>query len=119
MEIDTKLLEALAERALTQADCAAVLGISVDTIQRRYLAVYEAGLQKAKASLRRKQFELAQGGNVTMLIWLGKNLLGQADKTELTGKDGSPLVPDYDREEIIGKLTGIGAGPAPPSKSVQ
>ena len=53
MQIDTKLLEALAERALTQADCAAVLGISVDTIQRRYLAVYEAGLQKAKASLRR------------------------------------------------------------------
>ena len=62
---------------------------------------------------------MARRGNVTMLIWLGKNLLGQSDKTELTGKDGSPLVPDYDREEIIGKLTGIGAGPAPPSKSVQ
>ena len=119
MELDVKMLEALAERGLTQADCAAVLGCSVDTIQRRYLAEYQIGLQKCCASLRRKQFELAQAGNVTMLIWLGKNLLGQADKTELTGKDGSPLVPDYDREEIIGKLTGIGSGPTAPARQVQ
>ena len=119
IEVDVKLLEAMAERALTQADCAAVMGISVDTIQRRYLEVYERGVQKACASLRKKQFELAIAGNVTMLIWLGKNLLGQKDKTELTGKDGAPLVPDLDREEIIGKLTGIGAGPASPAKRVQ
>lgn len=117
IEVDVKMLEALAERGLTQADCAAVLGCSVDTLQRRYLDVYELGLQKCKASLRRKQFEMALAGNVTMLIWLGKNMLGQADKTELTGKDGSPLVPDYDREEIIGKL--IGSGPTPPAKRVQ
>ena len=117
--VDVKLLDAMAERALTQADCAAVMGISVDTIQRRYLEAYERGVQKACASLRKKQFELAIAGNVTMLIWLGKNLLGQKDKTELTGKDGAPLVPDLDREEIIGKLTGIGAGPASPAKRVQ
>ena len=117
IEIDEKMLEALAERALTQEECAAVLGISVDTLQRRYRHVYETGFTKAKASLRRKQFEMAIGGNVTMLVWLGKNLLGQADKTELTGKDGSPLVPGVDREEIIGKL--LGSGPTPPTKSVQ
>jgi hypothetical protein len=102
---------------LTQEDCAAVLKISVDTLQRRYLEPYNAGLQKCKASLRRKQFELAQAGNVTMLIWLGKNLLGQKDRHELTGKDGAPLIPEVDREEIIGKL--LGTGPTPPTERVQ
>jgi len=29
--------------------------------------------------LRRKQMELAESGDKTMLIWLGKNMLGQSD----------------------------------------
>ena len=115
--VDVTMLEALAERGLTQDDCAAVLGISVDTIQRNHRDVYNLGLQKCKASLRRKQFEMALAGNVTMLVWLGKNLLGQSDKHELTGKDGAPLIPDVDREEIIGKL--IGSGAAAPAARVQ
>ena len=115
--VDVTMLEALAERGLTQDDCAAVLGISVDTIQRNHRDVYNLGLQKCKASLRRKQFEMALAGNVTMLVWLGKNLLGQSDKHELTGKDGAPLIPDVDREEIIGKL--IGSGATTPAARVQ
>jgi hypothetical protein len=35
-----------------------------------------------KASLRRKQFQVADGGNVGMLVWLGKQYLGQTDKVE-------------------------------------
>ena len=115
--VDLTMLEALAERGLTQDDCAAVLGISVDTIQRNHRDVYNLGLQKCKASLRRKQFEMALAGNVTMLVWLGKNLLGQSDKYELTGKDGAPLIPDVDREEIIGKL--LGSGTTAPAARVQ
>ena len=33
-----------------------------------------------KASLRRKQFEAAMDGNTAMLIFLGKNYLGQTDQ---------------------------------------
>jgi hypothetical protein len=33
--------------------------------------------------LRRKQLEKAMGGDSTMLIWLGKNMLGQSDKSEV------------------------------------
>ena len=43
--------------------------------------------QKRKAgfvSLRRKQYELAMAGNATMLIFLGKQYLGQSDKREVT-----------------------------------
>lgn len=48
-----------------------------------------------------------------MLIWLGKQDLGQRDKKELTGGDGTPLFPDksmYDdrarkiRERMLAEL---------------
>lgn len=35
-----------------------------------------------KIALRRKQYDIAMNGNVTMLIWLGKQYLGQAEKLE-------------------------------------
>lgn len=57
---------------------------------------------KGKLSLRRKQFQLALSGDRTMLIWLGKQYLGQVDKSELTGKNGGPIekrdVPANDSE---------------------
>ena len=34
--------------------------------------------------LRQKQFQMAMDGDVKMLIWLGKQMLGQADKQEVT-----------------------------------
>jgi hypothetical protein len=42
------------------------------------------------------QYEAAKTGNVTMLIWLGKQWLAQADKVEsnveVTGEGGGPIV---------------------------
>ena len=35
-----------------------------------------------RMSLRREQYRLAMDGDRTMLIWLGKQYLGQADKVE-------------------------------------
>ena len=36
-----------------------------------------------KIALREKQIEMAMQGNVQMLIWLGKQYLGQLDKQEV------------------------------------
>ena len=44
---------------------------------------YEKGLGRLKISIRRQQIEAAKKGNTAMLIWLGKQLLEQADKREL------------------------------------
>jgi hypothetical protein len=51
------------------------------------------------AVLRRTQFKSAEAGNVTMQIWLGKELLGQRDHTEQehTGSVGGQLVDDCPR----------------------
>jgi len=36
------------------------------------------GQYQAKIALRRMQWQAATSGNVTMQIWLGKNMLGQS-----------------------------------------
>ena len=88
IEIDWKTVDKLCLIQCTAEEIASVLGCSSDTIERRCKKEYEITFaeyirQKAqggKASLRRKQWSAADGGNVTMLIWLGKQYLGQADK---------------------------------------
>ncbi len=35
---------------------------------------------KGRATLRKKQFDMAMGGDRSMLQWLGKNYLGQSDR---------------------------------------
>lgn len=39
----------------------------------------------ANQSLRKKQLQIALKGNVVMLIWLGKQYLGQVDKVNTSG----------------------------------
>lgn len=65
-------------------------GCSEDTIERAvkrekgmgFADYYKKKSGRGKISLRRKMFETAQAGNVTMLIWLSKNMLGYRDKIE-------------------------------------
>lgn len=56
-----------------------------------YAETYEKGLAEFKVSLRRTQIVLAQQGNATMLIWLGKQFLGQRDKIEIASTGGDKL----------------------------
>ncbi|MGA2265321.1 MAG: hypothetical protein ABSH10_02695 [Phycisphaerae bacterium] len=81
-KLDPVLIEKLASVGNPVTAIATILGCSPDTLQRRFAAVIKKGRENANNSLRIKQFQLAMGGNVTMLIWLGKQLLGQSDKVE-------------------------------------
>jgi hypothetical protein len=83
-KIDYNTVLKLASIFCTQEEIAAVLGCSVDTLQRdsEFCGVYKKGLETAKASLRRKQFALAEK-NPAMAIFLGKNYLGQVDKQDI------------------------------------
>lgn len=85
VNIDPKQVESLAALGCTQAEIAAVLGGSQQTIAGRFRLEFAKGREKLKTSLRMKQREVALAGNVTMLIFLGKQYLGQSDKTEVTG----------------------------------
>jgi len=47
-----------------------------------------------RIKLAQKQYEVAMSGNVTMLIWLGKQYLSQSEKQELSGSsdNGKPII---------------------------
>ena len=73
----------------------------------------------SKTSLRRWQYEAAKRGNASLLIWLGKQYLGQKDRHEQSGPDGGQIEISYgaglsleqlDRE--IAKLLPKGQGVA-------
>jgi hypothetical protein len=82
--IDYETVEKLARIHCTQVEIANHLELSVDTLQRdkKFCGIYKKGVDEGRMSLRRMQFAAANKGNVTMQIWLGKQLLSQRDKTE-------------------------------------
>jgi hypothetical protein len=90
IEIDVKLVQKLCEIQCTAEEIASVLGVSYDTLIRRikelnysnFAEFYKRHSQIGKASLRRLQWQNAVKGNVTMQIWLGKQNLGQSEKSE-------------------------------------
>ena len=87
---DLKKLDRMLEAGGTGVQAAAHFGVHEDTL---YLAVKrDTGLdfsaykrQKRSAGeslLKCAQFKTALEGNATMLIWLGKQILGQKDKPD-------------------------------------
>lgn len=78
--IDNEQLELLASYGCTNAEIAAMARISVRTLQRSYLEYVDRGRVNLAMSLRRKQTQMALEGNVAMLIWLGKQYLGQSER---------------------------------------
>lgn len=92
VKLDLDQLEKLAAIGATQHEVAYFLGVSPATIEARlkredFRAAWDRGQANLKLSLRRQQVLQADKGNITMLIWLGKQLLGQRDNldTKLTG----------------------------------
>ena len=71
----------LAEIQCTQQEIAHVMGVSVDVIKKtENLDLIANGKSQGKVKLRRAQYRKAvDEGNPTMLIWLGKNTLGQSE----------------------------------------
>ena len=90
--VDPRLVEQLASIGCSNKEIAAACNCSTDTIERNFAAEITKGRENGKTRLRKKQIEVALAGNVTMLIFLGKNMLGQADKQEISGPDGTPVM---------------------------
>lgn len=103
--VDPEEVAKLAAIHCTLAEIAAWFGVSHDTIERNFASIIKENREKGRASLRRMQYVAAQGGNVTMLIWLGKQLLGQRDKIEEHVFDGDDqLTDDQLRDKIEAML---------------
>jgi len=78
----------------THEEMAAWFGVTVRTIENymksneeeednsEFFRVYKKAESETKASLRRNQMKVAEKGNPALLIWLGKQLLGQKEKID-------------------------------------
>lgn len=91
LDIDEDSVEKLAAIHCTMEEIASVVGCSVDTLERRFADTIKKGRDKGKTSLKRWQWKLAEKGNGTMLIWLGKQYLDQSDQpAPTTPQDPKP-----------------------------
>lgn len=83
LKIDAKQVETLASYGCTNTEIAAFIGCGRTTITKRFSRYIAKGKEQGKIRLRQKQFDVAMKGNVSMLIWLGKQMLGQLDKQDI------------------------------------
>jgi hypothetical protein len=114
-EEDRDLVLNLASIHCTLPEIAAVVGCAVSTLRARFKDELARGRDRGKASLRRRQWELAQQGDRGMLIWLGKNWLGQTDQLRLDWRSELAKVLGVDVEALPDKLDGheVAALPGP------
>jgi hypothetical protein len=69
----------LAAMGCSDSEIARWFDLSESTLKYNFSDIIAKGREQLKQSLRRSQIKLALSGNATMLIWLGKNVLGQSD----------------------------------------
>ena len=88
--INIKQLKNLARFGCTNKEMGEFFGCSPDLIGKSYSDIITKGRAEMKLRLRQLQWKSAERGNVTMQIWLGKNVLNQTD-TPLDEEDGTIL----------------------------
>lgn len=100
-KIEGRQVERAAAIGCTVAEISVLFGCDKRTLERRFAASIEKGRERGKKSLRRMQWKTAKAGNPTMQIWLGKQLLSQADKVSHTGADGGPIRTEHEEKHTV------------------
>lgn len=112
-EVDFEKIDALCGYHCTAQEIVANLqlfdhDLSYDTVERRVKEkfkttfadyVNQKHMADAKPSLRKWQWQAAKSGNVAMLIWLGKQHLGQSDKQNIETTGNEPIVIETYRDD--------------------
>jgi hypothetical protein len=84
LDIDPKMVEQLARIQCTTQEIASVLGIDQQTVIQNFNDAITKGKSSGNADLRRAQWRKAVvDKNPSMLIWLGKQYLGQSDESRI------------------------------------
>ena len=89
-------VETMAKIGCTDREIAEHFGINDQTLRRVFVDFLIKGRSELRQRLRQAQLRVAFDGNPTMLIFLGKNILGQADTPVNT--DNNQVLPFTDDE---------------------
>lgn len=106
-KIDKELFEKLCRCQCTAVEISKHFGINIETLRRwcketynsTFEEIFEVLRYQGFTSLRAKQFAEAMKGNTTLLIFLGKNYLGQSDKVESYNEEKVVIVNDLKEDE--------------------
>ncbi len=95
LDIDAEQVTRLARLHCTMQEMADFFGCHRETLRENFSPQIDKGRSEGNISLRRKQWQMAvEKGNVVMLIWLGKQMLGQ--RNEIIESDSNTPLPIYD-----------------------
>lgn len=92
LQLSERQIFELAKIHCTLKEIADVMDCSVSTLEKSFSGLIKKGKSCGKTNMRRAMWNAALKGNVTMLIWLSKNLLGMHE----------PVVVEVVREEAKG-----------------
>lgn len=102
-EEDFEVFESLCKIQCTMHEIAAFFNCDTDTLAKRvqqyyggkFSVIFRGYRKRGLVSLRRVQYEKAIAGNVPLLVWLGKQYLGQSEEPGEYDKDP----PDDERSD--------------------
>ena len=110
IEFDLSVVEGLGRIGATAFEMAQILPGSRSTVEHRmadtesdFCKAYLKGRAFLSASLRRKQIQVAMSGNVTMLIWLGKQHLLQQERSIVADLDLNACTPEQINRLVDGE----------------
>lgn len=91
----------------TGEEIASVMDVDYDTLNRlckdkwnlTFSEYFKRKSDRGKMSLRRLQWKSAEAGNVTMQIFLGKQMLGQKEKAEAESVERIEVVSDVPSDD--------------------
>lgn len=116
-KVSWRTVTKLCRMQCTLEEIAAELGCSEDTVERaierehgiKFREYYAKARLGGFVSIRRHQMQLAERGDKTMLIWLGKQWLGQRDVTALehSAPGGGAIQVQHFVDSARAKLTSV------------
>jgi len=81
-KIDGDEVLKLAMMQCTTEEIALFMGVSKDTIERRFAATLKKGYAQGRMSMKRRLFAKMETGDLGAMVWWGKNYAGMSDKME-------------------------------------
>lgn len=112
-EINETEVERLALEGNNNCDIAAKFGVDESVIRDRFPEILRKKRAELRACLRTAQIEKALGGDTTMQIWLGKQYLEQADKSEVKSDNKTHVeFAECSDTELIARTAALFAGTA-------
>lgn len=111
-EFDWKYFDSVLKYNATKLDCAELLQVSEDTIERRikkkhdmtFAAYRNKKMSHTRLTLVQKALSMAKGGNVAMMIFALKNLCGWSNEYEATATvsaDSKKLVVNFSKVKEV------------------